>query len=164
MHKHKMYIVIVLHWYLSCFVPADSMLWFFKHIYLCTVYRNYFKFIPFYIFIHIRFVIIIVVASLCGSVRCTFDWCSGGHGSDLHWAWQHSFMEIDHQIFSRVILSNDSRRAFVSFWWKNVLIYWLTAWRTKPAKEKVWLGKLTMLNMTPRGLLGCKISTQTKLI
>ena len=27
---------------------------------------------------------------------------------------------------------------------------------------KVWLGKLTMLNMTPLGWLGCKTSTQTK--
>ena len=35
---------------------------------------------------------------------------------------QHSFMEIDHEIFSTVILSlsADSRRAVVSFWQKNV--------------------------------------------
>ena len=34
---------------------------------------------------------------------------------------QHSFVEIDHKLFSTVILpSADSRRAVVSFWWKNV--------------------------------------------
>ena len=35
---------------------------------------------------------------------------------------QHSFMEIDHEIFSTVILSlsADSRREVVSFWQKNV--------------------------------------------
>ena len=36
--------------------------------------------------------------------------------------------------------SADSRKAVVSFWWKNVLKYWLTTWRTKPAQEKVCLG------------------------
>ena len=29
--------------------------------------------------------------------------------------WQHSFVGIDHEIFSLVILSTDSRRAVVSF-------------------------------------------------
>ena len=40
---------------------------------------------------------------------------------------QHSFVEIDHEIFSTVILSMpfaDSRRAVVSFWRKNVHKYW----------------------------------------
>ena len=35
--------------------------------------------------------------------------------------WLHSFMEIDREIFSMVILSSvNSRRAVVSFWGKNV--------------------------------------------
>ena len=37
--------------------------------------------------------------------------------------WQHSLMEIDHEIFSSDILSRapiDSRKAVVSFWRKNV--------------------------------------------
>ena len=42
----------------------------------------------------------------------------------------------------------DSRRAVVSFWRKNVHKYWLTAWRTKPAQEKVWLGNLTTIDIT----------------
>ena len=47
--------------------------------------------------------------------------------------------------------SADSRRAVFSFWQKNVHKYWLTAQRTKPAQEKVCLGKLTVLDMTPLG-------------
>ena len=32
-----------------------------------------------------------------------------------------SFVETDHEVFSKVILSfPDSRRAVVSFWWKNM--------------------------------------------
>ena len=62
-------------------------------------------------------------AGLCGSVRCVSDWWSGGCGSDPRQVWQHSLVEINHEIFSMVILSfssTDLRRAVVSFWWKNV--------------------------------------------
>ena len=45
------------------------------------------------------------VASLGGSVGCASDWRSGGCRFDPHQGWQHSFMEIDHEIFSMVILS-----------------------------------------------------------
>ena len=50
------------------------------------------------------------------------DWRPGGHGFNPCRGRQHSFMEIDHEIFSTVIfsLSADSRRAVVSFWRKNV--------------------------------------------
>ena len=41
---------------------------------------------------------------------------------------QHSFVEIGHEIFySQSLPSADSRSAVVSFWWKNVHKYWLTA-------------------------------------
>ena len=33
------------------------------------------------------------------------DWRPGGHGFNPHRGWQHSFIEIDHEIFSTVILS-----------------------------------------------------------
>ena len=59
------------------------------------------------------------------------------------------------------LLCTDSKRAFVNFWQKNVHKYWLTAYRTKPVQEKVWLGKLTTLDMTPMDWLGRKTSTQT---
>ena len=64
--------------------------------------------------------------------------------------------------YGHFLLSADSRRAVVSFWWKNVHKSWLTAQRTKPAQEKVWLGKRTVLSMTLMGWLGHKASTQTK--
>ena len=81
---------------------------------------------------------------------------------DPHQVWQYSFKDIDHEIFSTVLFpSADSRRAVVSFWQKNVHKYWLTAWRIKPAQKQV-LGKLTRLDMTQMGLLGCKTSTQTE--
>ena len=51
--------------------------------------------------------------------------------------------------YSDSLPSADSRRAVVSFWQKNVHKYWLT--RIKPAQEKVWLGKLTGLDMTLMG-------------
>ena len=70
------------------------------------------------------------------------DWRPGGRGFNPRQGPQHSFMEIDHEIFSTVILSlpliqegqfsvsdifyghslpsADSRRAVFSFWRKNV--------------------------------------------
>ena len=45
----------------------------------------------------------------------------------------------------------ESVTVLVSFWQMNVHNFWLTAKRTKPAQEKVWLGKMTALTMTPMG-------------
>ena len=66
--------------------------------------------------------------------------------------WGHSFP------------SADSRRAVVSFWWKNVHKYWLTALRTKPAQEKVWSGELTVLYMTQMGWLGHNFQHKQKYV
>ena len=44
-------------------------------------------------------------ASLDGSVECASDWRPGGHGFNPHRVLQQSFVEIDHEIFSMVILS-----------------------------------------------------------
>ena len=44
-------------------------------------------------------------AGLGGSVGCTTDWRPGGHGFKPRRGRQHSFVEIDHEIFSMVILS-----------------------------------------------------------
>ena len=46
-----------------------------------------------------------MVAGLGGSVGCTSDWRPGGRGFDSLQGRQHSFIEIDHEIFSMVILS-----------------------------------------------------------
>ena len=42
-------------------------------------------------------------ATLSGSVRCASDWRQGGHRFDPCQGRQHSFVEIDHEIFSTVI-------------------------------------------------------------
>ena len=42
---------------------------------------------------------------LGGSVGCASDWRPGGRGFDPRRGRQHSFVEIDHEIFSTVILS-----------------------------------------------------------
>ena len=61
-------------------------------------------------------------------------------GHNPHWVQQHSLVEIDHEIFSMVILSLPQilRRAVFSFCRKNVHKYWLTAFRTAcPGKSEV---------------------------
>ena len=44
-------------------------------------------------------------AGLGDSVGCASDWRPGGRGIDPRRGRQHSFVEIDHEIFSTVILS-----------------------------------------------------------
>ena len=44
-------------------------------------------------------------ARLGGSVGCTSDWRPGGRRFDLRRGRQHSFLEIDREIFSMVIFS-----------------------------------------------------------
>ena len=50
--------------------------------------------------------------------------------------------------------SADSRRAAVCFWQKNVYKYWLTAYRTKHAQEKVRLGKTDHARQDANGFTG----------
>ena len=45
------------------------------------------------------------LAGLGGSVGCPSDWRPGGRGFNPRRGRQHSFVEIDHEIFSTVILS-----------------------------------------------------------
>ena len=58
----------------------------------------------------------------------------------------HTFVEIDHEIFSRVILLLPlihSRRVIVSY--KRKYVHELLVNRLfKPAQEKMWLGELTV--------------------
>ena len=44
-------------------------------------------------------------SGLCGSVGCAVDWRPGGRGFNPRRGRQHSFVEIDDEIFSTVILS-----------------------------------------------------------
>ena len=68
------------------------------------------------------------VSAGLGLVGCACDWWLGCHRFDARQVQQHSLVEIDHEIFSAVIISSaDSRKAVASFWQKNVHKYWLTA-------------------------------------
>ena len=105
-----------------------------------------------------------VCTGLSSSVRCMSDWWSGGVCSipaglatffHRDWSWTI--------FYGHSLPSTDSRKAVVSFWWKNVHKYWLTAKRTKPAQEKVWLGNMATLDMTLMSRLGRKTSTNKSL-
>ena len=55
------------------------------------------------------------------------------------WVWQHSYVEIDHEIFSMVIFSHQLiQEELLSVFGKRIhmLKCWLTAERTKPVQEK----------------------------
>ena len=63
------------------------------------------------------------------------EWRPGGRGFNLHRGQQHSFMKIDHEIFSVVILSLPLiQEGQLSVSDTECAQYWLTAWRTKPAQ------------------------------
>ena len=57
------------------------------------------------IFAYIIYILQRLKAGLGGSVGCASDWRPEGHGFDPRRDRQHSFVEIDHEIFSTVILS-----------------------------------------------------------
>ena len=63
------------------------------------------------------------------------DWRPGGRVFNPRRGQQHPFVEIDHEIFSTVILSlpliQESSCQFLA---KECAQYWLTAQRTKPAQ------------------------------
>ena len=66
-------------------------------------------------------------AGLGGSVGCTSNWWSGGHGFDPTWSGNIIFMEIDYEMFSTAILSFPlMQEPVVSFWQNNDHKYWLT--------------------------------------
>ena len=75
---------------------------------------------------------------------------------------QHSFVEIDHEIFSMVILSllliQEGQLSVSGERMRTILVNRL---EDKACPANVWLGKLTALDMAPLGWLGRKTSTQT---
>ena len=68
-----------------------------------------------------------LTARLGGSVGCASDWRPGGRGFNPRRGRQHSFMEIDHEIFSAVILSRWFKKGSCQFLAKECAQYWLTA-------------------------------------
>ena len=83
------------------------------------------------------------------SVTClTVDACLTADPGAVSWipVQSHTFVEIDNEIISTVILlpSSDSRRVVISYKRKNVHKV-LVNCLVKLAQEKVWLGELTIL-------------------
>ena len=100
--------------------------------------------------------------SLGGSVGCASDWRPGGRGFDPCWGRQHSFVEIDHEIFSTVILSRPLvQEGQLSVSGERMCTILVNRLEDLACPVNVWLGKLTALDMTPLGWLGRKTSTQT---
>ena len=92
-----------------------------------------------------------------GSVGCASDWSPGGPGFDPRRGRQHSFVEIDHEIFSTVVISlpliQEGQLSVSGERMCTILVSRLED------PVNVWLGKLTALDMTPLGWLGRKTST-----
>ena len=76
--------------------------------------------------------------------------------------WQHPFMEIDHEILSRVILSLLLiQEGQLSVSGERMCTILISCLDDKASTIKLWLGKLTVLDMTPLGWLGRKTSKQS---
>ena len=90
------------------------------------------------------------------------DWRPGGRGFNPCQGRQHSFVEIDREIFSTVILSlpliQEGQLSVSGERMCTILVNRLEDWA---CPVNVWLGKLTALDITPLGWLGRKTSTQT---
>ena len=91
------------------------------------------------------------------------DWRPRSHGFNPRRSRQHSFVEIDHEIFSTVILSLPLiQEGQLSVSGERMCTILVNRLEYKACPVNVWLGKLTALDMTPLGWLGRKTSTQTK--
>ena len=76
---------------------------------------------------------------------------------------QHSFVEIDHEIFSTVILSLPLiQEGQLSISGERKCTILVNRLEDKACPVNVWIGKLTALDMTPLSWLGRKTSTQNK--
>ena len=89
------------------------------------------------------------------------DWRPGGRGFNPRRGRQHSFVEIDHEIFSTVILSLPLiQEGQLSVSGERMCTILVKLLEDQACPVNVWLGKLTALDMTPLGSLGRKTSTQ----
>ena len=80
------------------------------------------------------------------------DWRPGGRGFDPRRGRQHSFVEIDHEIFSTVILSLQLiQEGQLSVSGERMCTILVNRLEDQACPVIVWLGKLTALDMTPLG-------------
>ena len=114
---------------------------------------------------HVTNVIVSQATNWCSRpqwLRCASDWRPGGRGFDPRRSRQHSFVEIDHEIFSTVILSLPLiQEGQLSVSGERMCTILVDRLEDKACPVNVWLVKLTALDMTPLGWLGRKTSTQT---
>ena len=80
------------------------------------------------------------------------DWRPGGRGFKPRRGRQHSFVKIDHEIFSTVILSLPLiQEGQLSVSGERMCTILVNRIEDKACPVNVWLGKLTALDMTPLG-------------
>ena len=80
------------------------------------------------------------------------DWRPGGRGFNPRRGRQHSFVEIDHEIFSTVILSLPLiQEGQLSVSGERMCTILVNRLEDQACPVNVWLGKLTALDMTPLG-------------
>ena len=80
------------------------------------------------------------------------DWRPGGRGFNPRRGRQHSFVEIDHEIFSTVILSLPLiQEGQLSVSGERMCTILVNCLEDYACPVNVWLGKLTALDMTPLG-------------
>ena len=103
--------------------------------------------------------------ALVAQLDAPSDWRPGGRGFNTRRGRQHSFVEIDHEIFSTVILSLPLiQEGQLSVSGKRMCTILVNRLEDLACPVNVWLGKLTKLDMTPLGWLGRKTSTQTGML
>ena len=91
-------------------------------------------------------------ASLGAQLDALSDWRPGGRGFNPRQGRQHSFVEIDHEIFSTVILSLPLiQEGQLSVSGERMCTILVNRIEDKACPVNVWLGKLTALDMTPLG-------------
>ena len=96
------------------------------------------------------------------------DWRPGHRGfkpppPHHHRGRRHSFVEIDHKIFSMVILSLQLiQEGQLSVSGERMCTILVNRLEDYACPVNVWLGKLITLDMTPLGWLGRKTSAQTQ--
>ena len=80
------------------------------------------------------------------------DWRPGGRGFNPCQGRQHSFVEIDHEIFSTVIFSIPLiQEGQLSVSGERMCTILVNRLEDKACPVNAWLGKLTVLDMTPLG-------------
>ena len=80
------------------------------------------------------------------------DWRPGGHRFNPHRGWQHSFMEINREIFSTIILSLPLiQEGQLSVSGERMCTILVNGLEDLACPVNVWLGKLTTLDITPLG-------------